>query len=110
MFTASKKGMEPPLQNLASPFPAILSAGAGGVADNWDCHPEHFRDIQFQGLGRKCVNKSIITHAIQLPPHLQPQGAELQHVCGAYDRTQCHSKKWENSPEKGDLQLQPLKA
>lgn len=36
VLTASKKGTELPLQNLALPFPAILSASSGGVAENGD--------------------------------------------------------------------------
>lgn len=100
-FTAEEDRMEPLLKNLALPFLAILCAGAGLVAENWGCHPKHFRDIQFKSMERKCVNKGII-HAMQLPPCLQPQGAKHSPICGAHVRTEHHRIKWENSPEKGD--------
>lgn len=103
-FTARKEGMEPLLQNLALPFLAILCASAGGVAENWDFHPKHFRDIQSENVERKCVNKGII-HAMQLPPCLQSQGAKHWPICGAHVRAEHHREKWEDSPEKGDLLL-----
>lgn len=103
-FTARKEGMEPLLQNLTLPFLAILCASAGGVAENWDCHPKHFRDIQSENVERKCVNKGII-HAMQLPPCLQSQGAKHWPICGAHVRAEHHREKWEDSPEKGDLLL-----
>lgn len=79
-FTARKEGMEPLLQNLTLPFLAILCASAGGVAENWDCHPKHFRDIQSENVEGKCVNKGII-HTMQLPPCLQSQGAHMWGTC-----------------------------
>lgn len=88
--------MEPPLQNLALLIPAILPAGAGGTAENRDCHPGCFRDTQVWGPGRTCVNKGS-TRAMQLPPCLQPQGAGLWHTRGAYDRAEHHRKKWKTT-------------
>lgn len=91
VFTTEKDRMEPLLPNLALPFLAILCASAGVVAENWGCHPEHFRDIPFKNVERKCVNKGII-HAMQLPPCLQPQGAKHSPICGAHVRTEHHRK------------------
>lgn len=74
------------------------------VQEGWQETGTVTQSTSLSGPERKCVNKAI-THAIQLPPCLQPQGAELWHICEAYDSTEHHREKWENNPEKGNLLL-----